>query len=121
MLLPAMGYSKVKGVRRHLGDSGNGTGIYSNWYSSVSTLLTHLNFFILTKPKYSSEKLEEEIWGAVLMRQGHIRRLVSRDTLIKKIILVKTKSCCKNPKWRFKALSNCKHIGGHDLQYFRVH
>jgi hypothetical protein len=31
MLLPAMSYNKViRGVRRHVGDGGNGRGIYGN-------------------------------------------------------------------------------------------
>src|SRR5882672_4584631 len=49
MFLPAMRYSKVRGTRRHLGDWGDGPGIYGHWYSSVSTLLTHWKIFRLTK------------------------------------------------------------------------
>jgi hypothetical protein len=55
MLLPTMRYSKViRRARRHVGEGANlGRGIYSDWYlynggTSVSTLLSHLKFFMLT-------------------------------------------------------------------------
>jgi len=55
MLLPTMSYSKViRWARRHAGEGANlGRGIYGDWYlynggTSVSTLLSHLKFSMLT-------------------------------------------------------------------------